>query len=264
MSYAAKPAQSAGRLLTRTQFGAGSDDRKHRNRLIFIDDDAHYREVVKAELQEEGFSVTDFPSGEAMLDSLEDGSSADVIVLDWNLEKTSGIDLLPMFRERGFDLPVVFLTGRSTPVHERLALERGAVDFVDKSRGVEVLTARLRLIAGNTKRAAESKAVRHGDLLVEPAAGRASWKGINVDLTVSEFRLVVAIATNGGKYVNFRALYDAIHYRGFMAGSGEHGYRANVRSSIRRIRKKFQDCDPTFDEIRNYTGFGYCWGKPSD
>ena len=262
MLYAAKPAQSAGRVLTRTQFGAVSNGRKHGNRLIFIDNDTHYREVVKAELEDEGFSVTDFPSGEAMLDSLEDGSGADVIVLEWSLEKTSGIDLLPMLRERGFDLPVVFLTAHSTPVHERLALERGAVDFVDKSRGTKILAARLRLIAGNTRRVAASKTVRHGDLLLDPDAGRASWKGIDLDLTVSEFRLVVAIATDVGKYVPFRELYDAIHYKGFMAGSGEHGYRANVRSSIRRIRKKFQDCDPTFDEIRNYTGFGYCWGKP--
>jgi two-component system response regulator ChvI len=46
-----------------------------------------------------------------------------------------------------------------------------------------------------------------------------------------------------------------------LAGSGELGYRANVRSSIKRIRSKFLKCDTTFDEIRNYKGFGYCWGK---
>jgi hypothetical protein len=43
----------------------------------------------------------------------------------------------------------------------------------------------------------------------------------------------------------------------FIAGSGTDGFRANVRSAIKRIRNKFRACDPTFDEIENYTGFGY-------
>jgi two-component system response regulator ChvI len=231
--------------------------------LIFVDDDTAYRQIVKAELEDEGFSVTDFPSGEAMLDGLEDGSSADIVILDWSLEKMSGIDLLAMLRERGFDLPVVVLTARSTPIHERLAFERGAVEFIDKSRGTDILAARLRLIAESKREAVASKTFRHGDLLLEPDVGRVSWKGANVDLTVSELKLVVAIASNDGKYVPYRQLYDTVHYEGFVAGSGEHGYRANIRSSIKRIRRKFQDCDPTFDQIQNYTGFGYCWGKSS-
>ena len=93
------------------------------------------------------------------------------------------------------------------------------------------------------------------------------WAGypgkVEVDLTVSELKLVVLIASNVDRYVPYRELYDGIHYEGFMAGSGEHGYRANVRSSIKRIRNKFRQCDPTFNEIRNCTGFGYCWGKSS-
>jgi len=249
--------------LTRPQAGAISEEWRLKNRLIFIDDDAAYRQIVKGELEEEGFSVTDFPSGEAMLDSLEDSSGADIIVLDWSLEKTSGIDLLPMLRERGFNLPVVFLTGRSTPVHERLALQRGAVEFIDKSRGISILVARLRLIAENKREAVTSKALRCGHLVLELDAGRVSWKETAVDLTVSELKLVALIASNVGRYVPYRQIYDTIHYEGFVAGSGEHGYRANIRSSIKRIRKKFQECDPTFDEIKNYTGFGYCWDKRS-
>ena len=249
--------------LTYPRFGSISDSWRRRNRLIVIDDDAAYRQIVKAELEDEGFSVTDFPSGEAMLSSLQDGSGADIVVVDWSLEQTSGIDLLPVLRERGIDLPVVVLTARSTPIHERLAFQRGAVEFIDKSRGTDILAARLRLIAQNKRKVVTSKTFRHGELLLEPDVGRASWKGTDVDLTGSEFKLVFVIASNDGKYVSYRQLYDTVHYEGFVAGSGEHGYRANVRSSIKRIRRKFQDCDPTFDEIQNYTGFGYCWGKPS-
>ena len=63
--------------------------------------------------------------------------------------------------------------------------------------------------------------------------------------------------------MTYRAVYDRPHYEGFIAGIREDGYRANVRSAIKRIRNKFRACDSAFEEIENYTGFGYCWRKPS-
>ena len=66
-----------------------------------------------------------------------------------------------------------------------------------------------------------------------------------------------------GRYVTYRAIYDRQHYEGFIAGDGADGYRANVRSAIKRIRNKFRSFDSTFDEIENYNGFGYCWKKPA-
>ena len=60
-----------------------------------------------------------------------------------------------------------------------------------------------------------------------------------------------------GRYVTYRAIYDRLHYEGFIAGSGDDGYRGNVRSAIKRIRNKFRDLDPDFAEIENYTACGY-------
>ena len=100
-------------------------------RLIFVDDDDLYREALVAELAEFGFAVTPFADGAAMLEHMATGAGADVIVLDWNLPGLSGIDLLPKLRRRGVVVPVVFLTGRSAPVYENMAFDRGAIDFVD-------------------------------------------------------------------------------------------------------------------------------------
>ena len=57
----------------------------------------------------------------------------------------------------------------------------------------------------------------------------------------------------------YRALYDALHGDGFLAGQGEEGYRANVRAMIKRIRRKFVEVDPGFDALGTYAGFGYRW-----
>ena len=97
---------------------------------------------------------------------------------------------------------------------------------------------------------------------MRPDISRAYWKDADLDLTLGEYNIVCLLASNAGRYVTYRAIYDRLHYEGFVAGQGADGYRANVRSAIKRIRNKFRSFDPTFDEIENYNGFGYCWKKP--
>ena len=234
-------------------------------RLIFVDDDDDYREAAAAELTDLGFSVQSFSDGAAMLASVMDGVDADVIVLDWGLPALSGIDLLPRLRRQGILLPVVFLTGRSSPDHEHLAFDRGALDFVDKSRGVPILAKRLRLIVEPAKRPPEldvDETLNCGRLLLKPRISRAFWDESDVNLTLSEFNVVWLLVSNVGNHVTYRAVYDCMHHVGFIAGSGEHGYRTNVRSSIKRIRNKFRLIDREFAQIENYPSFGYRWSRP--
>jgi two-component system, OmpR family, response regulator ChvI len=236
-------------------------------RLIFVDDDDDYREAASAELVDLGFVVETFADGASMLASVADGTTADVIVLDWSLPAMSGIDLLPRLRREGILLPVVFLTGRSSPSHENLAFDRGALDFVDKSRGVPILAKRIRVIVESSKRPAELEVdeTQHcGRLMLKPRVSRAFWDTVDVNLTLTEFNIVRLLASNVGNHVTYRAVYDCMHHVGFIAGSGEHGYRTNVRSSIKRIRNKFRLIDPEFAEIENYPSFGYRWGRPKD
>ena len=236
-------------------------------RLIFVDDDDDYREAAAAELVDLGFVVETFADGASMLASVADGIVADVIVLDWSLPNMSGIDLLPRLRREGILLPVVFLTGRSSPSHENLAFDRGALDFVDKSRGVPILAKRIRVIVESSKRPAElevDETMHSGRLMLKPRVSRAFWDTVDVNLTLTEFNIVQLLASNVGNHVTYRAVYDCMHHVGFIAGSGEHGYRTNVRSSIKRIRNKFRLVDPEFAEIENYPSFGYRWGRPKD
>jgi two-component system response regulator ChvI len=236
-------------------------------RVLFVEDDENYREVMADELGILGFSVQAFPDGASLLSSLEAAAEADVVVLDWSLPKTSGIDLLPQLRRHGVNLPVVFLTGRALADNESLAFDRGAIDFIDKTRGVEVLARRPRRAVessqGHTAEPRADKSMACGRLTLRPAISRAYWDGVDIGLTLGEYNIVHLLASNVGHYVTYRAIYDRLHYEGFIAGSGEYGYRANVRSVIKRIRNKFRDCDSAFGEIINYTAFGYCWGKPA-
>jgi two-component system, OmpR family, response regulator ChvI len=233
-------------------------------RLVFVDDDDDYREAATAEIVDLGFVVESFADGAAMLASVADGLDADVIVLDWSMPTMSGIELLPRLRREGIRLPVVFLTGRSAHSHEHLAFDRGAVDFVDKSRGVPTLAKRIHAIV-ESRRPPELEVdeTQHcGRLMLKPRVSRAFWDAIDVNLTVSEFDVVRLLASNVGNHVTYREVYDCMHSVGFIAGSGEEGYRTNVRSAIKRIRNKFRFVDPEFAETENYPSFGYRWRRP--
>ena len=109
---------------------------------------------------------------------------------------------------------------------------------------------------------AQAQTMICGKLLLRPDISRACWKGADLGLSLGEYNIVHLLASNVGRYVTYRAIYDRLHYEGFIAGDGADGYRANVRSAIKRIRNKFRSLDPTFHEIENYNGFGYCWKKP--
>jgi two-component system, OmpR family, response regulator ChvI len=231
-------------------------------RIILVEDDEDYREIVASELSWHGFVVRCFADGASLFGSLETATDADVIVLDWRLPNISGIDLLPQLRQRGVNFPVVFLTSHPQPANEKLAFERGALDFVDKTRGVEILARRLRLAAKSGKPATTPEAEKPivcGKLVLSPSAGRAYWNGVDVGLTIGECDIVRFLASNVGNYESYRAIYDIQYYEGFVAGNGPDGYRTNVRSSIKRIRRKFCEIDSTFSEIQNSASRGYRW-----
>ncbi len=235
-------------------------------RVLFVEDDELYREALSDELSGHGFTVESFADAESLSVRLDGTVDFDVVLLDWSLPHTSGIDLLSQLRRRGIDSPVVFLTGHSLTANEVLAFERGAIDFIDKTRGGEVLVRRLRLVVDSTRPAATDlqpdERVVCGKLVLRPTIGRAYWNDVDLGLTVGEYNIVYLLASSVGRYLSYRAIYDRMHYEGFIAGSGDDGYRTNVRSTIKRIRNKFREIDPGFEEIKNSVALGYCWGDP--
>ena len=233
--------------------------------VVLVDDDDLYREALSSELADRGFAVSCFADGRSFLAAMSHGVEAEVALLDWVLPEISGFELLEALREQGIDLPVVFLTGYSLAERELQALGRGAVDFVDKARGTEVLAHRLRVIIEGRRHvpaAADPPIEHHGPLTLQPATARALWRERDIGLTVTEYKILVQLVAHKGQAQTYRAIYDTAHYEGFVAGSGERGYNTNVRSLLKRIRRKFLEVDPGFSEIENVASVGYRWRDP--
>jgi two-component system, OmpR family, response regulator ChvI len=233
-------------------------------KVLHVEDDLNCREAIADQLSDHGFVVHGFADALSLADGLALFSEADIILLDWDLPGVSGIELLVDLRRCGVNLPVVFLTGYAFTAQENLAFETGAVDFIDKARGVEILATRLRRVLKARKPVGAPPAASLmvcGKLVLNPNVSRAYWNDVDVGLTLVEYNIVHLLTSKAGRWVTYRAIYDQVHYEGFIGGGGENGYRTNVRGIIRRIRKKFLQCDETFAEIDNFVGLGYRWAK---
>jgi len=226
-------------------------------RVLLFDGDPIHREALTDELSKQGFVIRSFGDSGALLGALRDAVDVDVIVV---LLKESSLDLLIQLQRQGVNVPVVFLGARALPAQA-----------VSKLQGVEVLARRLRSVAlesevkafGPMEQAPHDGPMICGRLLLRSDDRRAFWNGLDVGVSFREYTLIHMLVSDLGQFKTYRAIYDRLHYKGFIAGSGSDGYRANVRSVIKRIRNKFRALDPAFDEIESYTGFGYCWKKPS-
>jgi two-component system response regulator ChvI len=221
-------------------------------RVLLFDGDPIHRETMTNQLSKQGFVIRSFGDSGALLGALRDAVDVDVIVV---LLKESSLDLLIKLQRQGVTVPVVLLGARSLPAQA-----------VSKLQGLEGLAKRLRSVAlkacGPTDQAPDEGPIICGRLHLRSDDRRAYWNGLDVGVSYREYNLLHMLVSDVGQYKTYRAIYDRLHYVGFIAGSGSDGYRANVRTVIKRIRNKFRAIDPAFDEIESYTAFGYCWRKP--
>jgi|SRR5579872_5534429 len=233
-------------------------------RVVVVDDDDDFRRALCFHLSDQGFEVVACSGGRSALELLAT-ENADVILLDWRMPDMNGLEVLRELRERGVATPVLFLTGLSDEVFEEAALAGGAVDFVDKSRKLSILVRRIELIAEGQRPLPDASQrprpsqIKLGHLELRFDINRAFWRGAAIDLTLTEFRMIAQLAMRPGEDISYRELYDLVHGKDFIAGFGSDGFRTNVRTFIKRIRRKFRELDGTFDCIENYARFGYRW-----
>jgi two-component system response regulator ChvI len=232
-------------------------------RLLVVDDDQLFLRTFAANLATEGYlPVCCSDPREALVLLLDGTAGVAACVLDLDMPGLDGLAFLRALAGAGLALPVIFVTAHSEHVYEEEALRLGAADFVDKSRGPAIIMRRIALMlrghadAGGEPAGAD---LRAGPLLLRPAARRADWNGAELPLSRTEFDVLLLLVGQAGQSVSYREIYDVIKGTGFVAGPGDEGYRANVRATIKRIRRKFEAIDAAFVSLGNLPGHGYAW-----
>jgi two-component system response regulator ChvI len=232
--------------------------------IALVDDDRNILTSVSIALQSEGFGTRVYTNGETALKALTD-NPPDLAIFDIKMPQMDGLELLRRLREKS-QLPVIFLTSKDDELDEALGLAMGADDYIAKPFSQRLLIARIRAIlrrseivragaepAGEGESAVAEPMVR-GDLIIDSARHRVTWKGQTVSLTVTELMILEALATRPGVVKSRSALMDVAYQDDVFIDD------RTIDSHIKRIRRKFRTVEPSFDAIDTLYGAGYRFG----
>jgi two-component system copper resistance phosphate regulon response regulator CusR len=216
--------------------------------VLIVEDERRVRSFIERGLAEEGYSVRGAADGVAA-DEAFAGGGVDLVILDWMLPGTTGLDLLRRWRSRGDVTPVIMVTARDAIEDRVAALDAGADDYVLKPFAFEELLARVR---ATLRRAAgrPSPALSCGDLLLDPLAHRVTRAGATIRLTAREFTLLHFLLQHQGEVVSRTRIAAAVWDHGFDTCSNV------VEVYIRDLRAKIDEPygPPLIHTVR---GFGY-------
>jgi DNA-binding response OmpR family regulator len=215
-------------------------------RIAVIEDESTIAAAVAARLRAEGFEVETAADGLAGVELCRT-FRPDLVVLDLMLPRLDGLEVCRRIqRER--HVPVLMLTARDSETDLEIGLAVGGDDYLTKPFSPRELVARVRALLRRAERAPErsTEPVRAGGLEVDPATRRVLQNERTVELTPTEFELLLRLAQSPGVVFTRRRLLEEVW--GYQAGGGER----TVDSHVRAIRRKLGT-----DVVRTVRGVGY-------
>ena len=213
-------------------------------RILLVEDDKMMGQAVKIALSQAGYAVD-------LLDCAEDGelaidtTSYDLMVLDINLPKKSGLEMARDLRKRGKTIPILALTARDTTKQKVEGLNAGVDDYLVKPFDLEELLARLQALLRRSGGRAENL-IKNGEITLDPAARMVTKNGKFVELSAREFAIFSILMENAGKVLNKQEIEDKLY-----------GWDIEIESNavevhISHLRKKLGD-----NIIKTIRGLGY-------
>ena len=225
-------------------------------RILLIDDDPALLDVLSLALEDADFDVITAEDGQPGLAAMSENEPA-VVVSDVNMPRLDGFTLCRKLREGGSTVPVILLTSRDSEIDEALGLELGADDYVTKPFSTRILLARINALVRRERSRGQARRrdalVQIGHLSLDAERLEVRYREMPVTVTVTEFRMIEALSSRPGVVFSRYRLLER------MRGDDSVVAERLVDTYIRRMRRKFEDIDPSFREIETVVGAGYRW-----
>ncbi|TWI50998.1 DNA-binding response OmpR family regulator [Pseudomonas duriflava] len=224
------------------------------SQLLLIDDDRELCDLLSTWLRQEGFEVRASHDGLSAREELA-LHTPDAVVLDVMLPDGSGLELLKKLRTDHPELPVVMLSGRGEPLDRILGLELGADDYLAKPCDPRELTARLRAVLRRSHPAQPSVRLQLGDLSLSLARGVASIGEHEINLTLTESRILEALLRQPSDPLDKQALAQAALGRKLTL------YDRSLDMHVSNLRKKLGPHSDGRPRIMAIRGRGYYYSE---
>ncbi|MDT1061818.1 phosphate regulon transcriptional regulator PhoB [Paracoccus sp. CPCC 101403] len=222
--------------------------------VLVVEDEGAQREVLKYNLEAEGFSVVLAENGdEAMLLVAEE--QPDLIVLDWMLPNVSGIEVCRRVKAdpNTRQIPIIMLSARSEEVDRVRGLETGADDYVIKPYSVVELMARLRTQLRRTRPASMGERLSFADIILDAGEHRVFRAGTALHLGPTEFRLLSTLMEKPGRVWTREQLLDRVWGRDIYVDT------RTIDVHVGRLRKALM-VNGGDNPVRTVRGTGYALG----
>ena len=226
--------------------------------VLLVEDERKLRELVRSYLERAGFTVLSTGSGAEAI-TLAAAAAPDLVVLDLGLPDVPGETVARELRVTG-SIPILMLTARSSEEDRIGGLELGADDYVTKPFSPRELVLRVQAILRRGGPAADQGVARYGagTLVIDEPRRQVTVRGEGVDLTPTEWGVLVALATVPGR------VYSRFELINRVRGYEFEGYERTIDSHVKNLRRKIEEDPGSPRIVQTVLGGGYRLGLPRD
>lgn len=228
--------------------------------ILIIEDEPELVRVLSAYLEKSGYMVLSASRGDSGLQAWET-RRPDLVILDLNLPGMDGLEVAKRIRRQG-DTPILMLTARVEETDQILGLELGADDYITKPFSPRVVVAHVRALLRRTETTTTTHTIRTANLEIDVDAHIARRKlpidppdGMTLDLTPTEFGLLVSLASQPGRAFTRLQLLEAAQ------GNAYEGYERTIDAHIKNLRSKLEPDSKKPHYIETVFGIGYRFMK---
>ena len=230
-------------------------------KILVVDDEKPISDIVKFNLNKEGYDVVTAFDGQEALDKVEE-EKPDLILLDLMLPKIDGLEVARQVRAK-YTIPIIMVTAKDSELDKVVGLELGADDYVTKPFSNRELVARVK---ANLRRQDQlqkvdentNKNIKVGSLVINPNAYTVTRDGVSLDLTHREFELLLYLAKHAGQVMTREHLLQTVW------GYDYFGDVRTVDVTVRRLREKIEEVPSTPQILVTRRGVGYYLHNPEN
>jgi two-component system phosphate regulon response regulator PhoB len=229
----------------------GRADRRMTAMILIVEDEAPQAEMLRYNLEKEGFRTVVAATGEDALAQAE-MEVPDLVIVDWMLPERSGIDVCRRLRSRSEtrQLPIIMLTARGEEGDRVLGLEAGADDYVVKPYSPREMVARVQALLRRTSRATSGKTLEYAGIVLDLEAHKVTRDGVPLALGPTQFQLLKVLMERPGK------VYSRESLLGQVWGTDIFVEPRTVDVHVRRLRRAL-NAGGAKDVVRTVRGAGY-------